>query len=344
MVGKSDLYEWKHSVDGGNVIRLDLGGKEEAFYIKEFLFKVLPWLFGYRGVVYVPSYSHWSILLILFCRLLNIPIVMMNESHDGTERTGRLGRLIKRVLIHQFGAALVGGERHVNHFRYNYGFRRPILKGYDVVDNQYFASAEVDSALSKALPSRYILNLGRFIYKKNLSTLVEAYNRLRKIDDTLKLLLVGSGECESEYEKIASAKNIRVSRNLADDADMFILPFQQYDLIPTFYKRSTVFVLPSIYEEWGLVVNEALACGTTVCVSREVGCSGDLVQLGVNGYVFDPLSVDDLFDKLMKSVKLAVEFDADAPPEKRIDEWGLGRFKESITKLNRFVLGEGLTV
>jgi glycosyltransferase involved in cell wall biosynthesis len=62
-----------------------------------------------------------------------------------------------------------------------------------------------------------------------------------------------------------------------------------------FYRLASVFVLPSKGpgETWGLSVNEALASGTPVLVSSRCGCANDLVQEGINGYIFKS---DDLID------------------------------------------------
>ena len=64
--------------------------------------------------------------------------------------------------------------------------------------------------------------------------------------------------------------------------------------MPKIYALADVFVLPSVEETWGLVVNEAMACGLPVIVTERVGSSVDLVRDGENGYVIpaaDPASL-----------------------------------------------------
>jgi len=85
---------------------------------------------------------------------------------------------------------------------------------------------------------------------------------------------------------------------------VFFYGFRQINENSIFYSLAEAFVLPSLKEEWGLVVNEAMACSLPVLVSRAAGCVEDLlegsslgfeaVQECTNGYVFDPTSVHAL--------------------------------------------------
>jgi glycosyltransferase involved in cell wall biosynthesis len=72
-----------------------------------------------------------------------------------------------------------------------------------------------------------------------------------------------------------------------------LLPgFKQYPELPAYYGLASAFVHASTTEQWGLVVNEAMASGLPVLVSNRCGCATDLVQEGVNGFTFDPYSVE----------------------------------------------------
>jgi glycosyltransferase involved in cell wall biosynthesis len=76
--------------------------------------------------------------------------------------------------------------------------------------------------------------------------------------------------------------------------------FVQYPELPTYYGLAEAFVLPSTTEQWGLVVNEAMAAGLPVLVSNRCGCAADLVHEGRNGYTFDPYDVDELAGLLVR--------------------------------------------
>lgn len=66
------------------------------------------------------------------------------------------------------------------------------------------------------------------------------------------------------------------------------LGFQNQHALPIIYRMADIVVLPSLYETWGLVVNEAMACGRPVMVSTLAGCTADLIDEGQNGWAFTP--------------------------------------------------------
>jgi glycosyltransferase involved in cell wall biosynthesis len=76
--------------------------------------------------------------------------------------------------------------------------------------------------------------------------------------------------------------------------DVRFTGFKNQTELPALFALCDVFVLPSVYEPWGLVVNEAMAAARAVIVSDEVGCQSDLVQDGVNGRVFPAGDIDAL--------------------------------------------------
>jgi glycosyltransferase involved in cell wall biosynthesis len=76
------------------------------------------------------------------------------------------------------------------------------------------------------------------------------------------------------------------------------LPGCNWPDVPRFLALADALVLPSQSEPWGLVVNEAMACGLPVLVSDRCGCVDDLVQNGRNGYRFDPDQPGELADRI----------------------------------------------
>ena len=84
-------------------------------------------------------------------------------------------------------------------------------------------------------------------------------------------------------------------------ADNVRMPgFQQYENLPIYYGLADAFIIPSETEQWGLVVNEAMASGLPVLVSNRCGCVPDLVEEGRNGFTFDPFDETDLADLMLR--------------------------------------------
>jgi glycosyltransferase involved in cell wall biosynthesis len=88
----------------------------------------------------------------------------------------------------------------------------------------------------------------------------------------------------------------------------------------------------STTEQWGLVVNEAMAAGLPVLVSDRCGCAPDLVEVGVNGFTFDPCGVEELAG-LMQRVAAMTDGQRDAmgrASQRIIADWGPERFADGL--------------
>jgi glycosyltransferase involved in cell wall biosynthesis len=173
------------------------------------------------------------------------------------------------------------------------------------------------------------LSLGRFVAKKNLAKLIRAYRKFLDLGQRKQthLVMVGSGEEEAILRKLCDelrlpkydhADNRMKSGTRMGTPGVHFYGFRQIEENPVFYALADAFILPSVYEEWGLVVNEAMACGLPVVVSKTAGCAEDLLEargpreitksevaeslrkLGLqslvhrNGFTFDPHSVEEL--------------------------------------------------
>jgi len=107
--------------------------------------------------------------------------------------------------------------------------------------------------------------------------------------------------------------------------------FRQYDELPIYYAHATAFIHASSVEQWGLVVNEAMACGLPVLVSQACGCVPELVHEGVNGFTFLPGDVDGLAELLGKLACDRLACQEMGKQSKRIvSDWGLQRFAKGF--------------
>jgi glycosyltransferase involved in cell wall biosynthesis len=101
--------------------------------------------------------------------------------------------------------------------------------------------------------------------------------------------MVGDGELRPALEKLAAE---------AAPGRVKFLGFRNQSELPALYDLCDVFVLPSAFEPWGLVVNEVMNAGKTVVVSDQVGSGPDLVREGENGSIFPAGDVAALARKL----------------------------------------------
>src|SRR5207247_1792609 len=107
---------------------------------------------------------------------------------------------------------------------------------------------------------------------------------------------------------------------------------RQVDELPLYYARAKCFVLPSISEPWGLVVNEAMASSLPVLVSNRCGCAMDLVRHGRNGFVFNPLNVRSLANLFVEVSSGGLNLGAlGAESQKVIDDYSTTLFAERVS-------------
>ncbi len=247
-------------------------------------------------VVAIPGWSaSGSLVALSWCVRSGTPAVLMSDSTARDEPRHRWKEGIKGRVVRLFSAALVGGAPHVDYLACLGFARGRITTGYDVVDNAFFSSG-ADAARRGAtairerlgLPDRYFLASNRFIEKKNLAALLNAYACYREdaMDESWKLVMLGDGPLRSGLTDL--------SRALGLSEEVFFPGFKQYPELPAYYGLADAFVHASTTEQWGLVVNEAMAAGLPVLVSSHCGCASDLVRDGRNGYTFDPLQPETL--------------------------------------------------
>jgi glycosyltransferase involved in cell wall biosynthesis len=272
-------------------------------------------------VVAIPGWSDKGGLTALqWCVQHKVPAVVMSESTDWDDRRVLWKECIKRKLTGMCASALVGGKPHRDYMvKLGMPAEQSFL-GYDAVDNGYFSAMAEQSRKRKAenrrnygLPEHYFLASARFIEKKNLPRLIQAYALYRQKAESLKpetlksdnaqslvsspvvpwsLVLLGDGELRSSLESQVSSLNLH--------AHVQMPGFKQYPDLPAYYGLASAFIHASTTEQWGLVVNEAMASGLPVLVSNRCGCAQDLVQEGVNGYTFDPYNVEQMAELMLK--------------------------------------------
>jgi glycosyltransferase involved in cell wall biosynthesis len=175
--------------------------------------------------------------------------------------------------------------------------------GYDVVDNDYFVRETTTLRLnstSSHFANPYFLTSNRFIPKKNLFRLLKAYFEYRKIvPKPWDLVLLGDGPLKEEI------KNMIYDLGLSNYVH---LPgFCQYNELPTYYAFAQAFVHSSTSEQWGLVINEAMASGLPILVSNRCGCAEDLVHTDKNGIKFDPYDIEAITAALVNITTVANE-------------------------------------
>ena len=252
----------------------------------------------------VPGWSSPEALASLNWAVHNsVPVIVLSESQRHDYRRNLLGEILKHRLLPLCSAALVGGSTHAD-YAADLGLTKDnIFTGYDIVDNEHFRSgaetARQDRTLRARLelPAEFFLTCCRFVFEKNLVRLLEAYARYcASCPDPWGLVILGTGPLKDEVE--GTIRRLQLGTRVVTPG------YIPYDSLPTYYALAGAFILPSVIEPWGLVVNEAMAARLPVLVSDRCGSAADLVQEGRNGFTFDPSSVEQLADLMLKVSRL----------------------------------------
>ena len=239
------------------------------------------------------------------CRNLRIPVLVRGDSQLQTSRPN-WKRTFKRILypiaLRQFDGYLAVGTRN-REYLVHYGAPADrIFSSPHFVDNAWFsAQANAARARVEQLRRRWgatdhgvvVLFVGKLIPKKRPVDLLNALSIFGEQD--VCVVFVGAGELEPELRELARAGNLPVHFE----------GFRNQTELPAYYAAADVLVLPSDGgETWGLVVNEAMACGVPAIVSHAVGCAPDMIDEGRTGFTFPLGDVEALVDRMERVVRL----------------------------------------
>lgn len=253
----------------------------------------------------------WRTMLELVFGHRKYALILRGDTHSiGRQKHSnwreRTRRAVLRQLFNQYDAFACVGSNNQK-FYTNHGVS--ISKCFSVphcVDNARFAivpPTEVQTWRDEQGidPNQKIfLFAGKFEPKKRPDLLIHAFASAN-LKDVL-LLMVGNGEMQSQLEEITETTR----------ANVRFLPFQNQSQMPVLLHGADVVVLPSEgpNETWGLIVNEAMACGTPAIVSSHVGCALDLVLPDETGWIFEAGSLDQLKLALLKAnARIAADSD-----------------------------------
>jgi 1,2-diacylglycerol 3-alpha-glucosyltransferase len=264
-----------------------------------------------------------SLACLAWCRKHRKPALLMSETRAADGRRLWFKEALKSWRIKRFQGALVGGASHAAYLR-SLGFPGPIATGYDVVDNAYFiaesAKLRANDPCLGLISRPYLLASNRFVERKNLIRLVQAFAAVVRPGNsskgtTVDLCLVGDGPQRALLQATCQSLGLAVVAGAPWEASgndpatptsprVFLPGFRQIDELPRFYAHACCFVHPAISEPWGLVINEAMACGLPVVCSSNCGAAEELVCDGVNGFIFDSLDATSIADAVQKILDL----------------------------------------
>ena len=339
-----EVYEWEAINNSEGFEKITLFKDKDIIYqpfksiqekIENAITRIKPDVLALNG------YTERGILAALsFALKEEIPVVLMSDSNAYDFSRNYFREKIKKLIISMYSAGLAAGKSATDYL-VDLGLpSRRIFTGLDVVDNEYFrrcakdAREKVNKIRKKLLlPENYFLAINRFIPKKNIISLLEAYSEYYKLtkNNLWGLVLIGDGSQRKYIEQ--KIKDLKITDLV------FLQGFKQYSELPDYYGLANVFIHFSTREQWGLVVNEAMAAELPVIVSDRCGCSYDLVKEGVNGFIVDPFEIESLVSSMLRISK--PDFNITLFGKKSlqiISNWSLNTFADGIDKAAKAAL------
>lgn len=268
------------------------------------------WAYRPDVVLLTGYYDPAQLLLGLLLKLRGCKVVLQSESTAlDNPRTGwREG--LKKAFVSGCDGFFCFGTRAAEYLVQLGAARARILVDNNaVVDNdllkRIFDGAWPTRQATKTmlgLPTKNLIYVGRLAEEKNLVQLLDSFAQTQKSETNRPdwgLIFLGEGPLKAPLQADVTRLNL----------DQFVrfLPGCHWTEVPNYLALADVLVLPSLSEPWGLVVNEAMACGLPVLVSDRCGCAIDLVQSGQNGYTFSPENPATLTAQLTQLMTLPDE-------------------------------------
>lgn len=251
-------------------------------------------------VLIVEGFGSWSPAGIRYAVTHRRRLCMFYERTFHVERHSPWYRtLYRRLAGLPVDGFVVNGSLTEEYLRRGLGFKRtPITKGcmsadsYGLAQSVATVSKQDKAALHKELgldSGLTYLFVGQMVERKGLGQLLQAWGEHRKAHPHDNLVAIGQGILLDDY---------RTSYDGRDGVQL--LGAIDYDRLHSYYALCDVFVMPTLEDNWCLVVPEAMACGKPVACSIYNGGCPELIDEGKNGHAFDPLRKESIVEVLDK--------------------------------------------
>ncbi len=287
-------------------------------------------------VLFLDGWGQPSMLAaMMLSHVVGIPYIVQSDSHrPAGGRRGPIRSVVRalaiRPLVRRAAVLFPFGTPQTRYLRELVGGAAPpVVVAHMTVDTKAFERvAKETSAEERAHVRRtwgcsesdvVLLFVGRLVPDKGLAVLIEALDQLR--NHPLRLVVFGAGPLNDRLRTAAARLPIHLAGAVSKGSLM------------TAYACADIFVLPSSFEPWGLVVNEAMAAGLPCVVSDAVGSREDLIDPGKNGWVFpagDPRSLAKELQTLAADAPLRDR--AGAAARERMRSWSIHAYAASVER------------
>lgn len=233
--------------------------------------------------VVAEGFFQWTPWAIAHARRLGVPLFIAYERTQHTERNCPWWRLLYRKMVNRYVAGyLVNGSLCRRYLEQTMRVKgKSITEGIMAADSSGMSTwSLVRESRNVADGLRYIY-VGRLIKLKGVAYLIDAWKQHYVQYPNDELIIVGDGPEMSNLMELS-------------EGNVSFVGAVEYDSIYKYYAAADVFIIPTLEDNWSLVVPEAMACGLPIACSIYNGCYPEMIIEGKNGYTFDPLNKKDI--------------------------------------------------
>lgn len=233
-------------------------------------------------------------------KLLRIPTIWWSEGIESAQSyLGKLINPLTKHIIKNVDAVVVPGKLSKDfHMRLGANPEKIFLAPNIVNNNKliaYSSKLKLDTnRVKKELnltDKKIILCVGQLIKRKGVEYLIEAYTSLKNEQDNICLVVVGDGILKEKLKQKCNDLYLK---------DVIFTGWVSEDQKIMYYSVADLFVLPTLEDVWGLVINEAMCCGLPVISTKAAGATWDMIIPGENGYIIESKNVDELYSSIKR--------------------------------------------
>ena len=243
-------------------------------------------LLGWNNILYLKSF--------ILARIYNTPIILRVETNS-KNKINFFKKIIKNLILSFF-------FKYIDYFLYigksNREFflelgvdKKKLFAAPYSVDNSFFANKkDLKNTVNKRFKKKIILFVGKFISRKNGKEFLNLAFLFKNFNE-YKFVMIGEGNKKKSYFAY-------IKKNKLENVK--ILGFKNQKELRKIYREAFLLIVPSKYETWGLVINEAMASDLPVICTSNCSGSRDLIKNGSNGFIYNLKDINFLKNLIIK--------------------------------------------
>ena len=266
--------------------KLDIAGDDRAFFtyknLIEFINEEKP------NVIITNGFSIATLKIWYLSLIKNIKYIIWSGDINTIGRKISKLRHLQRIILSRRASGFIAYGTKALEYLTTLGINKDkIIIGINTVDTRYFLNV-IKKTESSNGQKKNLLYIGNLAKGKRIDQLLQIVKRISLSRDDFQLKIIGIGPEEKDLKK--QVNDLKINDYVKFEG------YKQKDQLPHYLSVADIFVFPSEYDIWGLVLVEAMATGTVCISSIHAGAPNDLILDGENGFSVDFRNTEKVFE------------------------------------------------